>query len=102
MSGGHFDHEQYKLRMMADEIEQIIINNHRKDEYGYSYDYPEDILKEFKKAIEYLNIAEVYVQRIDWLASGDDGEENFRKRLKDDLNKLKGNEDELQENYEKN
>lgn len=31
---------------------------------------------------------EVYVQRIDWLASGDDGEDSFHKRLEADLEKL--------------
>lgn len=33
--------------------------------------------------------AEVYAQRIDWLLSGDDGEESFHERLKEDLDKLK-------------
>jgi hypothetical protein len=34
-------------------------------------------------------MAEIYAQRIDWLLSGDDGEDSFRKRLKEDLERLK-------------
>lgn len=33
--------------------------------------------------------AQVYAQRIDWLLSGDDGEDNFHLRLKEDLANLK-------------
>lgn len=31
----------------------------------------------------------IYTQRIDWLLSGDDGEESFHSRLKEELDKLK-------------
>jgi hypothetical protein len=30
----------------------------------------------------------VYAHRVDWLVSGDDGEESFMKRFDEDLNKL--------------
>jgi hypothetical protein len=33
-------------------------------------------------------MAQIYAQRIDWLISGDDGEDSFRERLKEDLEKL--------------
>lgn len=88
MSGGHFDYKQYDLKYMIDDIEQLIIDNHRKNEFGYSRNYPDDIIEEFRKAVEILKLAEVYVQRIDYLVCGDDGEENFRKRLKKDLEEL--------------
>jgi hypothetical protein len=35
-----------------------------------------------------LRVAAVYAQRIDWLLSGDDGEESFLKRLKEELGQL--------------
>jgi len=35
-----------------------------------------------------LRQAHVYAQRIDWLVSGDDGEDSFHRRLKHDLEKL--------------
>jgi hypothetical protein len=46
------------------------------------------VIAKFKDAVNILNIAEVYAQRIDWLLSGDDSEESFLKRLDEDLNKL--------------
>lgn len=42
-------------------------------------------IMEFRKGVIYLKLAEIYAQRIDWLVSGDDGEEAFHKRLKEEL-----------------
>jgi hypothetical protein len=108
MSGGHFDYDQYKIDGIAESIQSMIDRNGREktksererwsldDEYyekypdeKFYYKYPDDIIDRFKKGIIYLKIAEVYAQRIDWLLSGDDGEDNFRKRLKEDLLELK-------------
>lgn len=47
--------------------------------------YSDEVVEEFKKAVQHLGVAYVYAQRIDWLVSGDDGEESFMERLKDDL-----------------
>ena len=55
------------------------------NKYGLS----KETIKEFKKGIELLKKAQVYAQRIDWLLSGDDGEDNFHLRLKEDLANLK-------------
>jgi hypothetical protein len=38
--------------------------------------------------IRYLRIAEIYAHRVDWLLSGDDNEEHFIKRLKEDLDEF--------------
>lgn len=46
------------------------------------------MIERFKLAVKYLKIAEVYTHRIDWLLSGDDGEESFLERLDEDLEKL--------------
>ena len=109
MSGGRFEYFQYKIRMIADDIEQEIINSGRKktpEEIKYEawrtkewfeqypedlnhYEYPPEIIEEFKNVVLALHIAEVYTQRVDWLLSGDDGEESFLKRLKYDLSKIK-------------
>ena len=35
-----------------------------------------------------IRVAEIYAQRADWLLSGDDGEEEFHERLKEDLEGL--------------
>ena len=54
----------------------------------YFNDFSKETLSEFKTAVELLRKAAVYAQRIDWLLSGDDGEETFHKRLKEDLKNL--------------
>ena len=109
MSGGAFEYSQYHIRQIADSIEQEIIDNGRektaeelknenwRDTEWYKkypedlkhYEYPAEVIEEFKKAVNALRIAEVYAQRVDWLLSGDDGEESFLRRLKDDLGNIK-------------
>lgn len=108
MSGGAFDYNQYKIGDIADDIEKVIERNGRKktkeelkeeswhqpdwyEKYPedlYYYEYPNEVIEKFKEAVKILRQAEVYAQRVDWLLSGDDGEESFLKRLEEDLNKL--------------
>lgn len=88
MSGGHFDYNQYKLTDIRDTIERIIESNgHNVSEYQ-GYDFSDDTISEFKQAVNLLRQAEVFVQRIDWLVSGDDGEEGFHRRLAEELSEL--------------
>lgn len=93
MSGGHFNYDQYKIEQIADSIDDLIFHNgsSEKDEYGYDkyYTYPADIVEKFKLAANKLREVAVYAQRIDWLVSGDDGEDSFRIRLQNDLKNLK-------------
>lgn len=92
MSGGHFNHSQYQIDYIAEEIETLIHNNgsQEKDQYGYllHQTYLDDIIEQFKIASLKLREAYIYAQRIDWLVSGDDGEDSFRERLKSSLDKL--------------
>lgn len=89
MSGGHFDYQQYRLDDMANDIETVIYHNNSTELNAYGdrigADLPDDIIEEFKHAVTLLREAAIYVQRIDWLLSGDDGEDSFRTRLKKDL-----------------
>ncbi|MEA3420840.1 MAG: hypothetical protein U9Q97_04085 [Acidobacteriota bacterium] len=91
MSGGYFDYQQYQIRIIHDEIENVIENNRNQeiDQFGdpLGRNYPDDIIESFTEALKVLRIAEIYAQRIDWLLSGDDGEESYRNRLMEDLNK---------------
>jgi hypothetical protein len=109
MSGGAFEYSQYKIGYIADEVEQLIRKNGKektkeemKDEGWrdpdwyekypedkFHYKYPDEVIEKFKEGLEILRKAEIYAQRIDWLISGDDGEESFLERLKEDLGKLK-------------
>ena len=109
MSGGRFNYNQYKIGEIAEGIQKTIDNNglkldeelikenqrwYGKDYYErfpqelYNYKYPDNIIEKFKEAVDILKKAEIYAQRIDWLLSGDDGEESFIERLKEDLDKL--------------
>lgn len=54
----------------------------------YYPDYQPETIAELKNGLTILRAAAVYAQRIEWLLSGDDGEESFLRRLKDDLEKL--------------
>jgi hypothetical protein len=94
MSGGYFDHRQWNISDIASEIEEVIKRNDSTDTNAYgdpiSYNLSEETIAEFKNAVVILNKAAIYAQRIDWLLSGDDGEETFHKRLKEDLLKITG------------
>ena len=55
-----------------------------------TYDFQEvETYKQFKDAIRFLEIANIYIHRIDWLVSGDDNEAEFHKRLAEDLKEAK-------------
>lgn len=108
MSGGHFDYTEYNIRDIFEDIEKEIRNNGKiktsselkkegwRDSDWYEkypedlkhYEYPEEVIEEFKKGVEILKKAYIYAHRIDWLLSGDDGEESFLSRLKEELNKI--------------
>ena len=89
MSGGHFDYEQYRIQRIADSIEELILSNNsdKLNEYGYPIGchYSKETIKEFEIGLDHLKKAIIYAHRIDWLVSGDDGEESFHTRLKNDL-----------------
>lgn len=92
MSGGHFDYKQYQITSIAEEIETLIETNdiENLDSWGdkIGRGYSESTIEEFKTAISILELAAIYVQRIDWLISDDDGEESFHERLNEEINLL--------------
>ena len=92
MSGGFFSYKQYELSRIIDDIEQEIRDNNaepRPKDFFEPRNLKKETIDEFKKGIEHLKKALIYVQRIDWLLSGDDGEDTFHERLKEDLSKNK-------------
>lgn len=46
-------------------------------------------IETMKEAYKQIRIAEIYAMRIDWMMSGDDGEDSFRERIKEDLAEFK-------------
>ena len=113
MSGGHFDYNQYYIQEIINSLEDYIYGHEVEDVEDYIeyycnwdneeekkyvrenrhsvpniYGYNETTLSEFKKGLELLKKAYVYVQRIDWLLSDDDGEETFHERLNKELSNI--------------
>ena len=122
MSGGAFDYNQYKIGYIADSIENTIEKNGRqktreelKEERWRDPDwykkYPEDlshhewrqdVIEKFKEAAYHLRLAEAYAHRVDWLLSGDDGEDTFLRRLTEDITNIKTHQDRMIEESNKN
>jgi hypothetical protein len=107
MSGGAFDYNQYKIGYIADQIEEVIVKNglektpeelknnwidpewyKKYPEDLFHYKYPDEVIEKMKEAVKALHIAQEYAQRVDWLLSGDDGEESFLSRLDENLKKI--------------
>ena len=108
MSGGHWDYLQYRLTDVAEDIDKLIEQNGKpkteeelKEETWYDdewyekypedlnhHEYSDEVIKQFKAASTMVKIAQIYMQRMDWLLSGDDGSESFLRRIDEDLKKL--------------
>jgi MoxR-like ATPase len=108
MSGGSFQYDQYKIGYIADQIEEVIVKNGvektpedlkqegwrdpewytKYPEDKFHYKYPDEVIEKMKEAVKALKIAQEYAQRVDWLLSGDDGEESFLSRLEENLKKI--------------
>jgi hypothetical protein len=108
MSGGAFNYDQYKIGYMVDQIKETVVKNgvektpeelknegwrdpdwyKKYPEDLFHYKYPDEVIEKMKEGIEILKRAQIYAQRIDWLLSGDDGEESFLRRLDEELNEL--------------
>jgi len=104
MSGGRFNYIQYRILDIIDSIDEELeiqgkpredLHDFFRKEYyekypedKFNYTYPEDIRGEFLLGMKILKVAHIYAQRIDWLLSGDDDEDSFRERLKEELGEL--------------
>ena len=120
MSGGYYEYAQYHINDITNAIEEYIngysldeedINDYIKSRWledkekeyirknkhtkPNPFDYNKETIKELKKGLAILRKAYIYAQRIDWLLSGDDGEESFHKRLKEELDNLKNKKNEV-------
>ena len=78
MSGGHYDYLQRHILNIIESIEETL--NERS--------FPQHILDKINDGLTALRIAYVYAQCIDWLLSGDDGEESFVERLDYELSEI--------------
>jgi hypothetical protein len=110
MSGGRWNFVQHQLTEVVEGVVRKIERNgkektkeERKEEGWKDLDwyekypedkfhhkYPDEVIEEFKKGAKIIAEAQVYMKRIDWLLSGDDGEESFLRRLNQELSKIDG------------
>lgn len=89
MSGGTFDYAQHNILNIYEDIQSYINNQGKETEYGDKYEiFEPEVLKRLEDAIECLKKAYVYAHRVDYYLAGDDGEESFLRRLKEELDKL--------------
>ena len=79
MSGGAFNYQNnsYAIDILTTELKYI------------GNKYSPKTIEEFQKGLKILKEADIYLRRIDYLLSGDDGEESFHERLKEELEELK-------------
>lgn len=75
MSGGYFDYKQHYIQDIIDVVEHAVKNK----------SLSEETLLEVETGLQELKSAFIYAQRIDLLLSGDDSEETFHRRLKEDF-----------------
>lgn len=98
MSGGTFDYKESSFEYnVVDRLEEILerYKSHRKGittpdhESEYESEFARSLsdktLTEMDNGLIIMKMAVVYAKRIDYLLASDDGEEEFHKRLKHDL-----------------
>lgn len=92
MSGGHFQYDQHKIASIADDVRELIASNNDKSKNSWGdtvgRGYGEETIQRFRDAEATLRRAYIYAQRIDWLVSGDDGEDSFHRRLREEMEAL--------------
>ena len=100
MSGGFFDYQQYRFGEIAKGIDTLINTNKQANEYGYSREYSPEVLAQFELGKRLAVLAGIYAQRVDWLVSGDDGEDCFQTRLREELQEVGTDPEHIQQMLE--
>ena len=81
MSGGYFGNQQYRIEDTAFEIDELIAVNDSEtlDRFGerIGNGFPPEIIEKFEETVITLRMVAEMVKRIDYLVSGDDGQDTF-------------------------
>lgn len=78
MSGGQFGYKQYEVEDLASRMRDEI------DEERKISELSEETILKFELTRDYLFNAARMLHRVDWLVSGDDGEDDFHGRWKEE------------------
>lgn len=89
MSGEMFDYKELWIDRLADELEVAIFNEEIKIKDKSPWCYSKDTIKLMKKVHRRLREDYIYVKRLAYVLSGDDGEEQLIPRINEDLEELK-------------
>ena len=81
MSGGSFDYRYFQIQQFAEDLQNKIDENDTKNEYGSSNSFNEKTLCLLKQAQRLIEHAGNIAKEVEWLYSGDIGEETFAKRF---------------------
>lgn len=82
MSGGYFDYVQDSVEQAADEVNSCIRRFESKE---HKPEYTSETLEKFRECELTLRCAAAMLQRVDWLLSGDDGEDCFHERWAEEV-----------------
>ena len=86
MSGGHFcdcGYDYYRVTQFADELEVEIENNGEVNEDGYKYEFDPDVIDYLEAQIPKMRKMAEIMRHIDYLYSGDHGDDTFMERVKE-------------------
>jgi hypothetical protein len=90
MSGGHFGncgYDYYKVAQFADELEEEIRHNGKAGtdgDHSYYYsNYPDEVIEYLKEQLPKLRKMAEIMRHIDYLYSGDHGDDSFMERVKE-------------------
>jgi hypothetical protein len=81
MSGGHFDYGCFRISRFADELKHEIDMNHSHDEEVHGYNFDPETITLLKKCHDVIEYAGKLAKEIEWLYSGDHGEDSFIKAI---------------------
>lgn len=100
MSGGRYEYKQHHIRDIYETIESTLEQQGKHAGLAWhgepsTYEnYRPDVEQAMKEGVKILKKAYIYAHRIDWFLSGDDGSDNFLLRLDEELQILKGQDNE--------
>jgi len=81
MSGGAFDYGCFRISQFAEELQNKIDENDTKEECGYCSGYSVKVLEALQSSHRCIELAGKLAHEIEWLYSGDIGEETFIERF---------------------
>ena len=92
MSGGHFNYDCFAVSRFADDLrhELDINDSAEKDEYGWNIGmgYNKKTVAALKKCHKVFELAGALAKEVEWLYSGDHGEDSFLKLVRPTLKKI--------------